>query len=197
MRCEIFIANALQFNTKPASNTDVRRLKVALRVALDERRLETRLRSNPYRHMSIVMVVIGEHYEDHSCARKKLARRARAFPWWQAEQCRFSEPAPGAHHRCRALFPVRYPDVFYLNRVLQEPSALRLVIVEPINDSALVGKDLLEISYGQQFHLRRAAFVSKRPYGIDIVVFSDDFGQLGGPSRNDVHNSGRKVAGIK
>jgi len=64
MRCEIFIANALQFNTKPASNTDVRRLKVALRVALDERRLETRLRSNPYRHMSIVMVVIGEHYED-------------------------------------------------------------------------------------------------------------------------------------
>ena len=44
------------------------------------------------------------------------------------------------------LFPIWHPDVLHLHSVLQEPSALRLIAVEPINDSAFVSEDLLQIS---------------------------------------------------
>src|SRR5438477_2349106 len=44
------------------------------------------------------------------------------------------------------LLAVRNPDVLHLGGMLEKPSTLALVHVEPVNGAAFVGKDLLQIS---------------------------------------------------
>ena len=67
-------------------------------------------------------------------------------------------------------FPVRHPDIFDLHRVVEEPPALALPCVEPVDGAAFVGEHLLQISNGQCLCSRGARFVSEIPDGVHIVV---------------------------
>ena len=44
------------------------------------------------------------------------------------------------------LLPVGHPDILHLSGVLEKPSVLPLLRVEPVNGAAFVGKNLLQIS---------------------------------------------------
>jgi hypothetical protein len=161
VRCEIFVTNAIQFNAYPSANPNVRRLEVSSRVFFDQRRLKALLRSYPHGNVTIVMVIIREHHEHFLvCEERRLAVR-ELFCWCRVAPRRFCEHGADVRHRYRALFPVGYPDVFHLNRVLQEPSALRMIAVEPIDDPALISENLLQISDRKQLHLRCTALVRK------------------------------------
>src|SRR5215467_15247119 len=70
----------------------------------------------------------------------------------------------------RASLAVRHPNVLHLSRVFEEPAAFRLFRVEPIDDAAFIGPDLLQIAHGVPFGCRCAGFVGKRPYGIQVIV---------------------------
>src|SRR2546430_5257459 len=76
------------------------------------------------------------------------------------------------------LLPVGYPDILHLSGVVEKPSALPLLHVEPVNGAALIGKDLLQIAGRKRLGRKRAGFVSETPDGIDVIVLSKNFEEL-------------------
>src|ERR1700690_2670698 len=78
----------------------------------------------------------------------------------------------------RILFAVRNPDIFHLCGMLEEPTAFCHLRVEPVNRTAFVGPNLLQISNGQRFCGGDRGVVSRTPYRIDIIVLRQSLQQL-------------------
>src|ERR1700756_2331599 len=88
-------------------------------------------------------------------------------------------PGRTAFWRSRArLFSVGNPDIFHLSRVLEEPATLGDVPVEPVDDSSLVGPDLLQVPDGHGLGGGDGGFISIAPDGVDVVVLGKSFQQL-------------------
>ena len=64
MISQIFIADAVNLDTDPATDTNVRRFEECLRRGLDEHYLETGRGRYPHRNMPVVVVIVGKHGED-------------------------------------------------------------------------------------------------------------------------------------
>ena len=73
-------------------------------------------------------------------------------------------------------FAVGDPDIFDLGGVAEEPAALGLGGIEPVNGPAVTGEDLLEVSCGRSFAEGSGGFVAEAPDGVDVVVFGEGFG---------------------
>ena len=85
----------------------------------------------------------------------------------------------GAESRVSAqLLAIRNPDVLHLCGMLQEPSSLALLRVEPVDGAAFVGEHLLKVSNRKRLRRNRAGLVREAPDGVDIVVLGDRFEQL-------------------
>src|SRR5580698_1815688 len=95
------------------------------------------------------------------------------------------------------LFAVRDPDVLYLRSVFEEPAALGQLRVEPVDDAALVGPYLLQVSRGHGLRGCDGGFVSITPDGVDIVVLGKGFQQLRSVAGHDVHSAAGQIAGVE
>jgi len=61
------------------------------------------------------------------------------------------------------LFPVRNPNILHLHRVLQEPTALALLAIEPINRAPFVRKNLLQVPDRQGLRRCATRLITKAP----------------------------------
>src|SRR5215472_4874741 len=80
------------------------------------------------------------------------------------------------------LLAVRYPNVLYLCRVVEEPAPFALIDAKPVNSPPFVGEDLLQVANGERFHHCAAGLVPKAPDGVNVVVFHEHLHQLGRPA---------------
>src|ERR1700752_3903932 len=86
----------------------------------------------------------------------------------------------------KQLFAVRYPDIFYLGGMLQEPATFRLFGIEPIDRTALIGSELLQIYGGHSLRSSNHGFVSVAPQAVYVIVFGDGFQKLRGVTAHDI-----------
>src|SRR5713101_3674798 len=63
MRSKFFIADAVEFNTDPATHPHIGRTEERLRRTLDQHPLETWRRGYPHRNVPVVVMIVGEHGE--------------------------------------------------------------------------------------------------------------------------------------
>lgn len=75
----------------------------------------------------------------------------------------------------KGLFPVGDPDVLDVHGVIEEPPAFSLLRVEPVNGTALVGENLLQIPDRECFCRRGVGFIGETPDGVDIVMLGQRF----------------------
>src|SRR5579859_5533897 len=95
------------------------------------------------------------------------------------------------------LFPVGNPDIFHLSRVLEEPAPLGDAAVEPVDDAAFVGPDLLQVSGGHGFGGGNGGFIAVAPDGVNVIVLGKSLEQLRNVAGDDIHGSAGKVARIE
>src|SRR5439155_11061192 len=81
--------------------------------------------------------------------------------------------------------------------MLQEPAALALLHVKPVNSSAFISENLLEVSNGKGLSSRRARFISKAPDGIDVLVLRNRLQELRYVAGDDVNRSSGQIARIE
>src|SRR5208283_5058080 len=96
-----------------------------------------------------------------------------------------------------ALFAVRNPDVLDLCSMLEEPSSLALLRVEPVDDPPLVAPNLLQIS--NRHSLRRCdhGHISTAPDGVNIIVLRERLQKLRSVAGHDVDRAAGQIAGIE
>ena len=81
--------------------------------------------------------------------------------------------------------------------MLQEPSALALFRVEPIDGAAFIGEYLFQIPYGKRLGRSRARFIRKTPDGVYVVMFGDSLEELRAVPRDYVDSTVRQIAGVE
>ena len=116
------------------------------------------MRRYPSRNMSSVVALMCQPHDDPLRHKKSRLSMRELF-------CSTEHSSAESLHTPQvsviALFPVGYPNVFYLNCVLQEPPAFRLIAVEPVDKPAFIRKDLLQISDREQLHLGCASLIAE------------------------------------
>ena len=91
------------------------------------------------------------------------------------------------------LFAVGYPDVFDLRGVAEEPAALRLRWIEPVDGAAVVAEDLLQVSDG----CGRGGFIAEAPDRVDVIVLGEHLAQLAGLAGDEVHHPAGEIVGVE
>src|SRR3984885_15187501 len=95
------------------------------------------------------------------------------------------------------LLTVRNPNVLDLSGMFEEPSALALLPVKPVDDAAFVGEYLFQISYGKRLCCRCTGFVRKTPDGVDVVVLGQRLEQLRGVTGDDIDGAIRQITCVE
>src|SRR4029079_19140603 len=95
------------------------------------------------------------------------------------------------------LLPVRNPDVIYLRRVPQEPSALGLSGIKPVDHTPFIREHLLKVTGRERIRDLAARFVSETPDGVDVVVFGKSLQKLTGTAADDIDDTTGEITGVE
>src|SRR5690349_18206259 len=115
---------------------------------------------------------------------------------WRSS-CGDSRPRLSSRAKFDSLLPVRHPDIFYLGGMFKEPAPLGHLRIEPVDRSALVGPNLLQVPNRHRLRSRDSSLVSRTPDGINGVVLGQRLQELRRVASHNVHRAARHVTGVE